>query len=78
MTLLQWVVWTRSVPVERISHITAPTLVMCGSAGAPFMKETVLIIKKTIPKAEFRILESQTHAVSCEVVAPVLVEFFSA
>lgn len=45
--------------------------------GAPFMKEIALIIKKTIPKAKFRILEGQTQRVSSEVVAPVLVEFFS-
>ncbi len=67
----------RSVPVERLSHITASTLVMCGGAGAPFMKETALVIKKAIPKAEYRILEGQTHAVASKVVAPVLTEFFS-
>ncbi len=67
----------RSVPVERLSHISASTLVMCGGAGAAFMKETAQIIKKAIPKAEYRILEGQTHAVASEAVAPVLTEFFS-
>ncbi len=66
----------RSVPVERVSRITAPTLVMHGGAGAPFMKQTALILSKAIPNAKFRTFEGQTHAVASEAVAPVLVEFF--
>ena len=66
----------RSVPVERVSRIIAPTLVMRGGAGAPFMKQTALILSKAIPNAEFRTLEGQSHAVASEVVAPVLMEFF--
>lgn len=67
----------RSVPVERISYITSPTLVMCGGSGTRFMKKAALILRKSIPRAEFRVLEGQTHAVASEVVAPVLIEFFS-
>ena len=66
----------RSVPIERLSRITAPTLIMHGGAGVPFMKEAALTISKAIPNVEFHTLEGQTHAVASEVVAPVLIEFF--
>jgi pimeloyl-ACP methyl ester carboxylesterase len=66
----------RSVPIERASHITAPTLVMHGGAGLPFMKQTAIALSKAIPNAQFRTIEGQTHAVASEVIAPVLEEFF--
>ncbi len=66
----------RKVPIERVSHITASTIVMHGGAGAPFMKQTALTLSKAIPNAKFRTIEGQTHAVASEVIAPVLVEFF--
>ncbi len=64
------------VPVERISHITASTLVMCGGSGAPFIKQTALTLSKALPNAKFRTIEGQTHAVASEVIAPILSEFF--
>ncbi len=66
----------RKVPIERVSHITAPTLVMHGGAGIPFMKQTALTLSKAIPNAKFRTIEGQTHAVASEAIAPVLMEFF--
>jgi pimeloyl-ACP methyl ester carboxylesterase len=66
----------RSIPVERVSHITASTLVMHGDAGMPFMKQTAQTLSKVIRNAEFRTIEGQTHAASSEAIAPVLVEFF--
>ena len=66
----------RAVPAERVSRITALTLVMHGGAGHPFMKQTALTLSRAIPNAEFRTLEGQTHAVASEVIAPVLAEFF--
>lgn len=44
--------------------------------GGSFHKAIALTLSKTIPNAEFRTLEGQTHTVASEVVAPVLVEFF--
>jgi pimeloyl-ACP methyl ester carboxylesterase len=67
----------RSVPTERVSHITASTLVMHGGAGHPFIKQTALALSKAIPNAEFQTIEGQTHAVASEAIAPVLAEFFS-
>ena len=67
----------RKVPIERLSHITASTLVMHGGAGHPFMKQTALTLSKAIPNAEFRTIEGQTHAVASEAIAPILAKFFS-
>jgi pimeloyl-ACP methyl ester carboxylesterase len=70
----------RAVPVKRAGSITVPTLVMDGGANLtymPFMHETATLLAKTIPHAQQRTLEGQTHDVNLEVLAPVLVEFFS-
>ncbi len=66
----------RSVPVERVSRISVPTLVMHGGAGIPFIKQSAITLSKEIPHAELQMLEGQTHAVASEVIAPVLIEFF--
>ena len=49
---------------------------MHGGAGLAFMKRTALSLSKTIPNAEFRTIENQTHAVTPEAIAPVMMEFF--
>ncbi len=65
-----------SVPVERAGRVAVPTLVMDGGAGMPFMHTTAMALAKAIPGAQHRTLEGQTHEVSPEALAPVLVEFF--
>jgi pimeloyl-ACP methyl ester carboxylesterase len=67
----------RSVPADRASQVTVPTLVMNGGAGAPFMDETARKLSQVMPRAEHRVLEGQTHALAAGAVAPILVEFFS-
>ena len=66
-----------SIPTERLAVITAPTLVMNGGASYPFMYDTAQALCKVIPHAKLRIIEGQTHAVDVDVLAPVLVEFFT-
>jgi pimeloyl-ACP methyl ester carboxylesterase len=66
----------RSVPLKRAAAVTMPTLVMNGTA-IPFMLDTAKALAKTIPHAQHRTLEGQTHDVNLQVLAPVLVEFFS-
>ena len=65
-----------SVPVDRASRIAVPTLVMDGAESFPFMHETAATLAKAIPNSQHRTLEGQTHEVSSEAIAPVLVEFF--
>jgi pimeloyl-ACP methyl ester carboxylesterase len=66
----------RSVPTERAAKVAVPTLVINGTA-IPFMLETAQALAQAIPHAKHRTLEGQTHDVNLEVLAPVLVEFFS-
>jgi pimeloyl-ACP methyl ester carboxylesterase len=66
----------RSVPTKRAATINTPTLVMNGTA-IPFMLDTAKALAKTIPHAQQRTLEGQSHDVNLQVLAPVLVEFFA-
>lgn len=66
-----------SVPAARAASITVPTLVMDGELSYPFMHESALTLAKAIPNAQHRTLAGQTHEVSAEAIAPVLVEFFT-
>ncbi len=66
----------RSIPVERAAQVRVPTLVMSGTA-LPFMMTTADALAKAIPQARRHTLEGQTHDVNLEVLAPVLVEFFT-
>lgn len=67
-----------SVPVEQAAEVRVPTLVINGSASFPFMHTTAIALANAIPNAEHRTLEGQTHEVSAEALAPVLIEFFKA
>lgn len=66
----------RAAPVKRAAKVAVPTLVMNGTA-LPFMLDTAQALAKAIPNAEHCTLEGQTHDVNLEVLAPVLVEFFT-
>ncbi|HEY2075594.1 MAG TPA: alpha/beta hydrolase [Streptosporangiaceae bacterium] len=66
-----------SVPVQRAAQAEVPTLVMHGGASYPFMAETARALRQAIPHAQLRTLTGQSHVVSPEVLAPVLVEFFT-
>ena len=66
-----------SVPIERAARVGVPTLILSGSASFPFMAVTARTLTKAIPNAQHRTLEDQTHEVESEILAPVLIEFFS-
>jgi pimeloyl-ACP methyl ester carboxylesterase len=65
------------LPTALLAGITTPSLVMHGGKGSPQMRDAAEAISKTIPKAKLRTLAEQTHGVSPNALAPVLVEFFS-
>ena len=67
-----------SVPTERAASVSVPTLVMDGEMSYPFMHITATALANAIPNSQHRTLEGQTHEVSSEALAPVLVEFFKA
>ncbi len=66
----------RSIPVKRAANVTVPTLVLNGTV-IPFMLDTATTLAKAIPHAQQRTLEGQPHDVDLQVLAPVLVEFFT-
>jgi pimeloyl-ACP methyl ester carboxylesterase len=66
-----------SVPVQKAVKVSTPALVMNGTA-LPFMMDTAKTLANAIPHAQQRTLEGQTHDVNLEVLAPVLVDFYTA
>ncbi len=69
--------------VEAVAHtliydtaITVPALVIDGGASPAWMRDAVRAVAEVIPHAQRRTLEGQTHQVSPQVLAPVLMEFF--
>jgi len=70
----------RTAPLKRASRLAASALPMDGGANLtmmPFMHATATALAQAIPHGQQRTLEGQTHDVKLEVLAPVLVEFFS-
>jgi len=70
----------RSVPADRAAKVTAQTLVMDGGASLqpmPFMHTSAEKLAKAMPNAERQTVEGQGHDVDSNVLAPVLIEFFS-
>ena len=66
----------RSIPIKRAARVIVPALVMNGTV-IPFMLATAQALANAIPQAQHRTLDGQPHDVNLEVLAPVLVEFFS-
>jgi pimeloyl-ACP methyl ester carboxylesterase len=67
-----------SVPAERAASVAVPALVMNGGTSYEFMRDSAMALAKAIPNGQHRTLEGQTHEVSPEALAPVLIEFFKA
>jgi pimeloyl-ACP methyl ester carboxylesterase len=57
--------------------ITAPTLVIDGSASPAWARNAARALTNRLPNAEHRTLEGQTHQVAPEALSPVLEEYFS-
>jgi pimeloyl-ACP methyl ester carboxylesterase len=66
-----------ALPSEQVASVAAPTLVIDGAASFPFIHATARTLAELIPHAQHRTLEGQTHAVSAQSLAPILVEFFA-
>jgi pimeloyl-ACP methyl ester carboxylesterase len=64
-----------TVPTERVARVAVPALAINGSASFPFLYDTARALSKTMPHAQLRTLEGQTHEVNPQVLALVLVEF---
>ena len=67
-----------SLPKERAASVSVPTLAIGGEKSPVELRSAVSALAQTVPRAKLRMLKGQTHNVSVKVLAPVLVEFFSA
>ncbi|GAA2794750.1 alpha/beta fold hydrolase [Kribbella solani] len=62
-------------PVELLRAVKPETLVLAGTASAPFMVDAAHRIVSILPSAQYAELADQHHAVPPEVLAPVLADF---
>lgn len=67
-----------AIPAARAARVTPPALVMAGGASHAFMRDTARALGAAMSHAQVRTLEGQTHNVEPDVLAPQLVEFFTA
>ncbi|MFI9596971.1 alpha/beta fold hydrolase [Nonomuraea sp. NPDC052265] len=66
-----------SYPEGTWASVTVPTLVADGGKSPQWMRNSVGALAKTLPAADYRTLDGQTHIVKPEALAPVLKEFFA-
>ena len=66
------------IPRARFASIGVPALVMNGTKTDPRLREAAQAIVDAIPAARYRELAGQTHNVKPDVLAPAVVEFFTA
>jgi pimeloyl-ACP methyl ester carboxylesterase len=64
------------VPVDELSRIRVPALVMVGGKAKPNMVAAVQGVADAVPGATHALLPGQTHQVKDEAIAPELVAFF--
>jgi pimeloyl-ACP methyl ester carboxylesterase len=64
------------IPFEVVKKIAIPTLIMDGEKSFDFMAATADSVGKIIPGAVRKTIKGQTHDLSPEAVAPLLLEFF--
>jgi pimeloyl-ACP methyl ester carboxylesterase len=68
----------KPLPVERWARATMPALVMDGGRSPDWMRNGARAAAESLPNAEYRTLADQDHGVDPNVLAPVLVAFFTA
>jgi dienelactone hydrolase len=67
-----------ALPAGRLAGVTQPTLVLTGGASPAWLGNAGKAVAGTIPGAVHRVLDGQMHNVSAAVLAPELLEFFTA
>ena len=66
------------VPREQARAVRCPTLAIAGGKAAPFMRETAAELARLVPDGRALVLEAATQDLVPEVLAPPLLDFFSA
>jgi pimeloyl-ACP methyl ester carboxylesterase len=65
------------MPADRIAKISVPALLLVGGASPAWAHNTVRAVADAIPGARHTSLDGQTHGAADDVLAPVLVDFFT-
>lgn len=68
---------TRSLPLDRVSAITASVLVLTSQGSDERLATWGRWLRDTLPNASLRTLDGEWHGVAPDVLAPVLTEFFT-
>jgi hypothetical protein len=68
---------TSSLPLDRVSAITTPVLVLTSEGSDELLPTWGRWLRDTLRDAALRTLEGEWHGVAPEVLAPVLIEFFT-
>jgi pimeloyl-ACP methyl ester carboxylesterase len=76
-TLIYDTTITSSLPLDRVSGITTPVLILTSEGSDERLPTWGRWLCDTLPDASLRTLEGQWHGVAPEVLAPVLTEFFT-
>lgn len=66
----------KPLPSDAWATATAPTLVMDGGASPEWIRGSARTLAETLPNAEHRSLEGQTHDAKPEILVPELERFF--
>jgi pimeloyl-ACP methyl ester carboxylesterase len=66
------------VPLDDVATVKVPTILLCGGASPVSLRDAAAAVADAIPHAQRQTLVGQTHDVSPDALAPVLIEFFSA
>jgi pimeloyl-ACP methyl ester carboxylesterase len=66
-----------SLPTGLLASVTVPTLVICGKQSPPLFRAAARAVVEQLSSARLCELAGQTHDISPEATAPVIVEFLS-
>ena len=66
-----------TVPTALISSLKVPTLILSGGNTGAWAESAARALMATLPAAEQRVLEQQTHAVAWDVLATELRQYFA-
>jgi pimeloyl-ACP methyl ester carboxylesterase len=66
-----------SIPADKASGVTQPTIVIAGEASFPFFLQTVAVLGDAIPNGQSTTIPGASHDVAPDAIAPILTEFFA-
>lgn len=67
-----------TVPTARLASIQVPSLILYGGKTNAKLKHAAETVASTVPRAQRRTLDGQTHNVDPKVLTPAVAEFFTA